>query len=205
MGRSSKPLPQSPSGISGKFFGKIMEWLNSDAYHKTIKALEPKKNERYLEIGFGTGRFAELLLAGIPDVFIAGLDPTSTMVETAQQRFKRKGFGSQVDFREGTDEIIPWGDEYFGAVIAIHSFQFWENPENSFKEIRRVLKPNGRIILVFRNHSPNPPDWLPNPISRSGKEVELTIKLLENYGYGSTEQTSAGSSRIIRANRVTPQ
>ncbi|NWG08414.1 MAG: class I SAM-dependent methyltransferase [Chloroflexi bacterium] len=174
MGKSSKPLPQSPSGISGKFFGRIMEWLNSGAYYKTIKALEPKKDERFLEIGFGTGRFAELLLTGTSGVFMAGLDPTSTMVVTAQQRFKRKGLGNQVDFREGTDEIIPWDNEDFDAVIAIHSFQFWQNPENTFKEINRVLKPNGRMILVFRNHSSNPPDWLPNPISRSGQEVELT-------------------------------
>jgi ubiquinone/menaquinone biosynthesis C-methylase UbiE len=199
---TKKPLPQSPSGFTGMIFGKIMEWTNSDSYRKAINALKPSSKEHFLEIGFGTGLFAEMLLLNTPDAFMAGIDPTSTMVETANKRLNKHGFGKQVDFRVGTDEALNWNEKYFDGVIAIHSFQFWHNPEKTIKHISRVLKSDGRIVIVFRDHSSNPPAWLPNPISRTGQEVEMAIKLLEQNGYSCVEYPAAGSSRIIRANRI---
>ena len=202
---TSLPLPQSPSGFAGMLFGKLMEWISSGAYREVINALEPKANERCLEIGFGTGRFAEMLLTTTPEVFIAGLDPTSTMVQTAKRRLDKRGFSNRFDFREGTDESIPWSDNHFDAVIAIHSFQFWEDPEHSIEEIDRVLRPSGRIVIAFRYHSSNPSDRLPNPISRSGQEIELAKKLLEKHGYIPIEHAPAGRSRIIRGDRKIKQ
>ena len=200
---TKQPLPQSPSGFVGALFGKIMEWTNSSSYRKAIDALQPVNKEHFLEIGFGTGLFAEMLLSNTPDVIMAGLDPTPTMVETANKRLNKLGFGKQIDFREGSDESINWNDKYFDGVVAIHSFQFWSKPEQTIKEISRILKPNGRIVIVFRDHSSNPPTWLPNPISRSGTEVEMAIKLLESNGFSCIEYPAMGSSRIIRANRIT--
>ncbi len=178
-----------------------MEWTNSNSYRKAIDALKPISGEHYLEIGFGTGLFAEMLLSKTPDAMMAGVDPTSTMVETAKARLIRRGFGNQVDFHQGTDETLGWSDLSFDGVIAIHSFQFWKDPERTIQEISRVLKTNGRIVIVFRNHGSNPPGWLPNPISRSGKEVETVMDLLENSGFRCTEYPAAGSSRIVRADR----
>ncbi len=195
-------LPQSPSGFTGKLFGKLMEWTNADAYQKTLQALAPSDNERFSEIGFGTGRFAEMLLSTTTNTFVAGVDPTETMVKTASNRLIKKRLGNRIDIHQGTDDSLPWGDDRFDAVIAIHSFQFWQDPDRSIREIDRVLRPHGRIIIVFRDHSTKAPDWLPNPISRSGKEVESAISLLEKHEYKITEYPAAGSSRIIMANRA---
>jgi hypothetical protein len=66
-----------------------------------------------------------------------------------------------------------------------------------------AIRPQGRIAIVFRDHSSRAPDWLPNPISRSGREVESAISLLEKNGYKIIEHLAAGSSRIIRGDRLT--
>jgi ubiquinone/menaquinone biosynthesis C-methylase UbiE len=194
-------LPANPSGFTGKLFGKLMEWTNSDAYHKALQALAPSDNERFLEIGLGTGRFAEMLLSTTASTFAAGIDPTETMVKTASNRLVKKGLGNRIDIRQGTDELLPWDDDLFDAIVAIHSFQFWPNPDRSMREIDRVIRPHGRMIIVFRDHSKHAPDWLPNPLSRSGREIELAVSLLEKHRYICTEHSSAGSSRIIRADR----
>ena len=55
-------------------------------------------------------------------------------------------------------------------------------------EINRVLRPNGRLVIVFRDHSVNPPAWLPNSISRSGNEIELAIDDTPAKSYGSQGQ-----------------
>ena len=87
----SLPLPQSPSGFMGRLFGKLMEWTNTGAYQRAIETLAPAPNECLLEIGFGTGRCAELLLSAYPDIFVAGIDPTPTMVQTAIERLTKLG------------------------------------------------------------------------------------------------------------------
>ncbi len=194
-------LPANPSGWMGKLFGKLMELTNGDAYQKAFQALAPTDNERFLEIGFGTGRFAEILLAATSGTLVAGIDPTETMVKTAIDRLINQGLGDRTDLRKGTDDSLPWGDSQFDGVIAIHSFQFWQDPDRSTIEIGRVLLPQGRIVIVFRDHSSKAPDWLPNPISRSGLEVENATILLKKYGYTFTEYPVAGSSRIIRFDR----
>jgi ubiquinone/menaquinone biosynthesis C-methylase UbiE len=198
--KQSMPLPQRPSGLMGKLFGKVMEWTNDGAYHKALQALAPIDNERFLEIGFGTGRFAQMLLSAASGTCVAGVDPTETMVRTAVNRLTKRGLSDRIDLRQGTDELLPWGDDRFDAIVAIHCFQFWQDPDRSMREIDRVLRPQGRIIIVFRDHSAAP-DWLPNPISRSGREVEVATNLLEKHGYICTEHPAAGSSRIIRADR----
>ena len=197
----SLPLPQSPSGLIGKLFGKLMEWTNGGAYTKAIETLAPAPNERFLELGFGTGRFAEMLLLAKSGTFVAGVDPTSTMVKTAINRLTSSGLGDRIDLREGADESLPWGNNQFNAIIAIHCFQFWKDPDVSIAEIGRVLNPRGRIVIVFRDHSSNAPVWLPNLMSRSGQEIELATSLLRKYGYIPIEHKAAGSSRIIRADR----
>ncbi len=197
----SNQLPQSPAGFTGKLFGKLMEWTNADAYQKVLQALAPSDNERFLEIGFGTGRFAEILLSVTTGTFVGGVDPTETMVQTALNRLIKKGWENRIDIRQGTDDSLPWSDNRFDAAIAIHSFQFWSDPHKSIVEINRILKPQGRIIIAFRDHSTRAPDWLPNPISRSGREIDATISLLTKHGYQTTERIAAGSSRIIRADR----
>ena len=198
---TKQPLAQSPSGLAGVIFGKIMEWVNTESYRKAIAALHPSSKECYLEIGFGTGLLAEMLLSNTSDIVVAGVDPSATMLQTAIKRLSKRGFSGRVDFRQGTDENLNWNDQYFDAVIAVHCFQFWGKPEHTIKEISRILKPNGRIVFVFRDHSSKPPSWLPNPISRSRQEVDQAIELLKENDYTATEYPSAGSSRVIRAAR----
>ena len=76
-------LPANPSGWMGRIFGKLMESTNTDAYQKTIQALAPSDNERFLEIGFGTGCCAEMLLStttGVghkPKFYTSHLSPLS--------------------------------------------------------------------------------------------------------------------------------
>jgi ubiquinone/menaquinone biosynthesis C-methylase UbiE len=192
-------LPANPSGLLGKIFGKLMELTNADTYQKALQALAPSDNELFLELGFGTGRLAEMLLSATTNTFFAGIDPTATMVETATTRLIAQGWGERIELQQGCDDSLPWEDDLFDAIIAIHCFQFWPDPNKSITEISRVLRPQGKLVIAFRDHSHNAPNWLPNPISRSGQEVERAIDLLQQHGYTVTEQSAAGSSRIIRA------
>jgi SAM-dependent methyltransferase len=191
------PLPQRPSGTIGRLFGWTMERLNEHAYRKALAALSPCDGEAFLEIGFGTGRFIEKLLGSGPASRVCGIDPTETMVEVAQGRRIVRQNQARVDIRRGEACPLPWPDRTFDAVVAIHSFQFWHDPSAAMAEIRRVLVPGGRLLLVLRDHSSRAPDWLPNQISRSGHEVDGTRALVLQAGFFPSTFSGAGSSVIL--------
>jgi ubiquinone/menaquinone biosynthesis C-methylase UbiE len=43
---------------------------------------------------------------------------------------------------------LPFEDNRFDKAFSIHSIYFWEQPKNVLKEINRVLKPTGKIVLT---------------------------------------------------------
>ncbi len=202
-GSGSLPLPMRPQGLRGRIFGVLMERLNAGAYRRALDALAPKPGERLLEIGFGTGRFAELALVAAPDVTVAGVDPAETMVEVAKARRGVRAAGARADLRHGVDVPLPWSDDAFDAAVALHSFQFWPDPGRTLRELRRVLVPGGRLVIVLRDHARRAPDWLPNPISRSGDEAGGLRKLLGECGF--EVESAGGESEVPIVARVTGQ
>jgi ubiquinone/menaquinone biosynthesis C-methylase UbiE len=188
-----------PSGVAGRLFGVLMEALNEPAYRAALKALAPVPEDKILEIGFGTGRFTELVLESDPEVNVAGVDSTATMVETAQRRRKIRAAGARADLRQGDASSLPWPEGYFNAVVAIHSFQFWPDPAQAVREIRRVAAPGGRLLLVLRHHARKAPAWLPNPLSRSRDEVRATMDFLETADFEVSQLKNAGGSPMLLA------
>ena len=109
---------------------KKMYELELDAIKKFIPKSERKKG---LEIGVGTGRFAEPL--GIE----YGLEPSKSMAEIAKKR--------GIKIYEGVAEDIPFKDEFFDYVLMTTTLCFLKEPIKGLSEIKRVLKSNGTLII----------------------------------------------------------
>lgn len=96
-----------------------------------------------LEIGVGTG----LNVPIYPDeVKIVGIEPKFEMLKRANKRAKK--FGKRAFFICASAEVLPFKDETFDTVFATFVFCEVEEPERAFSEILRVLKPNGKLILL---------------------------------------------------------
>jgi hypothetical protein len=66
----------------------------------------------------------------------------------------------------------------------------------------RVLKPGGLLLLILRAHRKAGPNWLPNPISRSGQEIAEAFQLLVNSGFSETRiEGKIGSSPVLTARK----
>ena len=86
-----------------------------------------------MEVGVGTGRFAAEL--GIQK----GIEPASNMAEMARVR--------GIDVVEGVAEKLPYVDNQFDFVLMVAVDCFVDNIEQTYREIHRVLKPEGEIII----------------------------------------------------------
>lgn len=87
----------------------------------------------WLEVGVGSGRFAQAL--GIE----TGIDPSVQLLQIAKQRDIDARYG------RGEDRIFP--EDTFGAVFLIVTLCFLESPDEVLREIRRILRPDGVLIL----------------------------------------------------------
>ena len=180
-----------PHGAIGRVFGLLMTWINAPAFAFAEQALAPQAGDAVLEIGFGTGRLVRRLATRAR--FVGGVDPSPLMLQTAQRANAASIARGQVELRPGGAGALPWPDQTFDKACALHSFQFWPDPAAGLTEVARVLKPDGLLLLMLRAHDEGRPaaEALPNPLSRSGDELEATLALLTRLDW---REVAAGES-----------
>jgi len=100
---------------------------------EALKQVLPLLPKPWIEIGIGSGRFAQAL--GI-DV---GLDPSSGLLKIARNR------GARVLLGRG--EEAPFKDGSFGAIFFIVTLCFVDSPERILSEAARLLKSQGKVVL----------------------------------------------------------
>ncbi|MBI4295001.1 MAG: class I SAM-dependent methyltransferase [Chloroflexi bacterium] len=115
-------------------------WYDSEAgaaiFAMELDCLRPflhQQRRPYLEIGVGSGRFAQAL--GIE----CGLDPSPALLRMAVSR------GTQVVKAVG--EKLPFADGAFGGVLIALTLCFVDDPAKVLREARRVLVPGGGLVL----------------------------------------------------------
>jgi ubiquinone/menaquinone biosynthesis C-methylase UbiE len=134
-----------PAGFYGRLLAKGMAWGHRDFYKNTPKALNLKQNDKYLEIGFGSGLFIKKYVSNVS--VIAGLDYSEDMVRLASSINKNLIKSGRAKFKQGNVLSLPWNNNEFSVVVGIETFFFWPEPEASLKEIFRVLVPGGRLVI----------------------------------------------------------
>jgi SAM-dependent methyltransferase len=108
--------------------------------------LVPRVGERMLEIGPGIGHHA------LPTARVLGptgrldvLDLQPAMLADLRRRAARAGLGNIVA-TEGDAQRLPWGDGTFDAAYLLTVLGEIPEPERTLRELRRVVRPGGRIV-----------------------------------------------------------
>jgi len=126
-----------------------MAHTNADCGAWVTALLEIGSCDSVLEVGFGPGviiqRLSQLAVAG----HIAGIDPSQEMVAQARARNATAIKNGRVDLRRGSVEHLPFDDNAFDKALAINSMQVWPDSAAGLREMRRVIKPSGRVALGF--------------------------------------------------------
>jgi ubiquinone/menaquinone biosynthesis C-methylase UbiE len=116
---------------------------------QTVRLAQIQPGERVLEVGCGTGDVALLARAAAgPAGAVVGIDPSPEMIARAQQKAARRRVG--IDYRVGVIENLELPSASFDIVLS--SLMMHHLPERlkheGLAEIRRVLKPGGRLLVV---------------------------------------------------------
>jgi ubiquinone/menaquinone biosynthesis C-methylase UbiE len=139
-----------PSGVLGRVIGRIMSFETATANDEALKMLDLGPADRVLEVGFGHGRTIERAAMMVPDGFVAGIDTSEEMVRMATRRCSRSIGSGRVRLAVGDSANIPYSTGFFDKALAVHTIYFWVDPTRHLRELRRVLRDGGRLVLGFR-------------------------------------------------------
>jgi ubiquinone/menaquinone biosynthesis C-methylase UbiE len=82
---------------------------------------------------------------------VHGVDFSESMVQSAEKRFADLIRQRSVEIRVGDLGSLPYADETFDKVCTVNTLYFWPSPLKNLREIRRVIKPGGRLVVAFRS------------------------------------------------------
>ena len=118
-------------------------------------ALQP--GQRALDLGTGTGDMAITLARHSPaDTQIVGVDFSEGMMARGRAKVARLGLADRVEFRVGDGERLHFADDSFDACVSAFVVRNLADLPQGFAEMRRVVKPGGRVVALEISHPYNP-------------------------------------------------
>jgi len=114
---------------------------------KAIKFIAEIKPKRILDVATGTGDFAFEALSVNPEKVI-GYDISEGMLQYGRKKAKESNTSHIVEFVKGDSERMEFEDDSFDAITVGFGVRNFEYLEEGLKEIYRVLKPGGRLVIL---------------------------------------------------------
>lgn len=128
----------------------ILQWLLFGPSHraliKRIRTVAADRPVRVLDVGCGTGVFAERIRAALPRASVWGIDLVSGMLTRGAERWRRHA-GHIVPI-QADSERLPFAGGSFDVVTCANSFHHYPHQDRAIVEMRRVLKPEGRLMVI---------------------------------------------------------
>ena len=114
---------------------------------KAVKLLMPLKPKKVLDIATGTGDFALANLKLNPDK-VVGIDISTGMLAVGREKIAKKNLQDKIELFEGDSENIQFETNSFDAITVAFGVRNFENLEKGLKEMNRVVRPGGKVIVL---------------------------------------------------------
>lgn len=191
VGRIRSRQSGLPTGLLGRFFGRAMEGTTAGSNDRALAMLDLSEARTVLDVGFGQGRTASVLLRDGHRVI--GVDASPTMVKQATARNRAACRDGRATLRHGDGITIPFADETADAAITVHTIYFMPDPAATFTDIARVLRPGGTLAVACRTSDTPSAAWIDPDVYRIPSVAEV-IEILHAAGFDGVEHQPGDTS-----------
>ena len=112
-----------------------------------VKMLAPHKPRRILDLATGTADLAIEAIKLNPEK-IVGVDIAEEMLKFGREKLRNMNLDDRITLQRGDAEKLPFSDSQFDAAMVSFGVRNFENLQKGLKEIRRVLKPGGVLVVL---------------------------------------------------------
>lgn len=114
---------------------------------KVVKIIGKNKPKQILDIATGTGDLALMMAELSPDKII-GLDISEGMLAVGKEKIAKVNLSEKIEMVVGDSEEMPFDDDTFDAITVSFGVRNFANLDKGIKEIARVLKPSGVLVIL---------------------------------------------------------
>jgi demethylmenaquinone methyltransferase/2-methoxy-6-polyprenyl-1,4-benzoquinol methylase len=115
---------------------------------KAIRLLAESNPQLILDVATGTADVAILTARMVPESKITGIDISPQMLQVGRNKIQKENLQDRIDLIDGDAEKLPFGDNIFDAVTVAYGVRNFEDLEAGLGEINRVLKKNGKLVVI---------------------------------------------------------
>ena len=178
---------RKPSGLLGRIVARVMAKETAGENEFALELLQLRPEDAVLEIGCGHGETLAKAAKFVSRGFLCGIDFSPVMHRHAAHRHRRLVAEKRIEFHLGSSDRLPFDDQSFDKVFAVHTIYFWKTPLDHLAEARHVLKPGGRFVLGFRPaEDPGFGATFPSDIYHIRPEADV-VKLVADAGFQTVE------------------
>lgn len=164
-------VPYQNSGLNKK--EQVADMFNSIAYRydfmnrfltagidvwwrkKAISQLKELLPKKILDVATGTADVAILTYQLLKPERITGIDISEGMLELGRKKLEKLGLSDKIELRSGDSEVIRFEADTFDAVTVAFGVRNFQNLEKGLREMRRVLRPGGKLVVLEFSKSKN--------------------------------------------------
>jgi SAM-dependent methyltransferase len=157
-----------PRGPFGRFLAKQMNRAHGPMTAWVLSGLPPAGERDILDVGCGGGGGMKRLAGLAPDAVIHGIDYSPDSLQVAAGTLEGLIARRRVFLHQGSVSALPFDRGSFDLVMAIESHYFWPDIPVDLAELRRVLRPGGRMVIGGGLYSGGRRDGLNRRVARSG-------------------------------------
>jgi len=116
---------------------------------RLVELVNPRPGQRIVDIGCGTGTLTLMIKRAEPAAVVVGLDADDDVLEIARRKAAQDG-GRAILWRQGFSYDLPFPDGTVDLVTASMMLHHLDRTDKlaTFREVRRVLRPGGRFLIV---------------------------------------------------------
>jgi SAM-dependent methyltransferase len=178
---------KKPSGRFGRFLATGMNYGHSGLTKWGLGFIDIKSDIDVLDIGCGGGKTVKQLAGITTDGKVVGIDYSPDAVVVARKNNRALISEGRVEIYQEAVSSMRFSDGAFGLVTAFESHYFWPDFRNDLKEVYRVTKQNGQLLIVgaaYKNRKYDRRNQrIVDAIGMTYLSIEEFQEVLEGVGY----------------------
>ena len=124
---------------------------------RLIAQLDPAVHRSVLDVATGTADVAIQTVRRLNVPHVTGVDLSEGMLAYGRKKVAAAGLSGRITLEQGDSENLPYPDAHFDAVTVAFGVRNYENLKKGLSEMRRVLRPGGKLVILEFSRIPYAP------------------------------------------------